>query len=105
MTFGEFVEAEKAVNNPLVIDVEKDVLAKMRKEGFTDAEIYGTTMPKLWNLYLDVVGNYLEEVFSEIAPVIKENPDLIDDPAFKKVQGQLNELLKKLLNQGQDGFK
>ena len=63
MTFREFVEAEKAVSNPLVDGVEKDVLAKMRQEGFSDAEIYGMTMPRLWSLYLDTVGNYLDEVF------------------------------------------
>lgn len=105
MTFREFVEAEKATNNPLVDGVEKDVLAKMRQEGFSDAEIYGMTMPRLWNLYLHVIGNYLDEVFSEIIPVIKENPDLINNPAFKKVQKQLSEALKKLENQERDGFR
>lgn len=105
MTFREFVEAEKTANNPLVNGVERDVLAKMRQEGFTDTEIYDMTMPRLWNLYLDVVGNYLDEVFSEIAPVIKANPDLINNPEFKKVQEQLNELLKKLENQEQDRSK
>ncbi len=104
MTFRQFVEAEKTANNPLVNGVEKDVLEKMRQEGFTDVEIYDMTMPRLWNLYLDIVGNYLDEVFSEIAPVIKANPDLINNPAFKKVQEQLNDLLKKLENQDQNGF-
>ncbi|HLN89611.1 MAG TPA: hypothetical protein VK253_06050, partial [Candidatus Binatia bacterium] len=105
MTFREFVETEKATNNPLVNGVEKDVLEKMRQEGFTEAEIYGMTMPRLWNLYLEVVGNYLDQVFSDIVPVIKENPDLINNPTFKKVQKQLSELLKKLENQDRSGFR
>jgi hypothetical protein len=105
ITFREFVEAEKTANNPLVNGVEKDVLAKMRREGFTKAEIYDMTMPRLWSLYLEVVGNYMEEVFSEITPVIRENPDILNNPAFKKVQEELNELLERLLNQDQDGFR
>ena len=100
MTFREFLKASKAAKNLLIDNVETDMLTKMRQEGFTDEEIYNMLMPKLWNLYLEVIGNYLEKAFSELAPLIEANPNLANHPKLQKLQKQLTESLEKLEKEG-----
>ena len=100
MTFREFIEASKATKNLLIDNVETDMLTKMRQEGFTDEEIYNMLMPKLWNLYLEVIGNYLEKAFSELVPLIEANPNLAKHPTLQKLQKQLTESLEKLEREG-----
>ena len=96
MTFREFLKASKTAKNLLIDNVETDMLTKMRQEGFTDEEIYNMLMPKLWNLYLEVIGNYLEEAFSELVPLIEANPNLANHPILQKLQKQLTESIEKL---------
>jgi hypothetical protein len=86
MTFREFLEASKAAKNFLIDNVETDMLTKMRQEGFTDEEIYNILISKLWNLYLEVIGNYLEKAFSELAPLIEANPNLTKHPTLQKLK-------------------
>ena len=100
ITFREFLEASKAAKNLLIDNVETDMLTKMRQEGFTDEEIYNMLMPKLWNLYLEVIGNYLEKAFSELAPLIEANPNLANHPTLQKLQKQLTESIEKLEKEG-----
>ena len=100
MTFREFLEASKAAKNFLIDNVETDMLTKMRQEGFTDEEIYNMLMPKLWNLYLEVIGNYLEKAFSELVPLIEANPNLANHPTLQKLQKQLTESIEKLEKEG-----
>lgn len=100
MTFREFIEASKAAKNLLIDNVERDMLTKMRQEGFTDEEIYNMLMPKLWNLYLEVIGNYLEKAFSELVPLIEVNPNLANHPTLQKLQKQLTESIEKLEKEG-----
>jgi hypothetical protein len=100
MTFREFIEASKEAKNLLIDNVETDMLAKMRQEGFTDEEIYNMLMPKLWNLYLEVIGNYLEKAFSELVPLIEANPSLAKHPTLMKLQKQLTESIEKLEKEG-----
>jgi hypothetical protein len=100
MTFREFLDASKTAKNLLIDNVETDVLTKMRQEGFTDEEIYNMLMPKLWNLYLEVIGNYLEEAFSELVPLIETNPNLAKHPTLQKLQKQLMESIEKLEKEG-----
>ena len=100
MTFREFIEASKAAKNLLIDNVERDMLTKMRQEGFTDEEIYNMLMPKLWNLYLEVIGNNLEEAFSELVPLIETNPNLAKHPTLQKLQKQLMESIEKLEKEG-----
>lgn len=100
MTFREFIEASKATKNLLIDNVETDMLTKMRQEGFTDEEIYNMLMPKLWNLYLEVIGNYLEKAFSELVPLIEANPNLANHPTLQKLQKQLTESIEKLEKKG-----
>ena len=100
MTFREFLKASKTTKNLLSDNVETDMLTKMRQEGFTDEEIYNMLMPKLWNLYLEVLGNYLEKAFSELVPLIEANPNLAKHPTLQKLQKQLTESLEKLEREG-----
>ena len=100
MTFREFIELSKAAKNLLIDNVETDMLTKMRQEGFTDEEIYNMFMPKLWNLYLEVIGNYLEKAFSELVPLIEANPNLAKHPTLQKLQKQLTESIEKLEKEG-----
>jgi hypothetical protein len=100
MTFREFLEASKAAKNLLIDNVEMDMLTKMRQEGFTAEEIYNMLMPKLWNLYLEVIGNYLEKAFSELVPLIEANPNLAKHPTLQKLQKQLTESMEKLEKEG-----
>lgn len=100
MTFREFLDVSKAGKNFLIDNVETDMLTKMRQEGFTDEEIYNMLMPKLWNLYLEVIGNYLEKAFSELAPLIEANPNLANHPTLQKLQKQLTESIEKLEKEG-----
>jgi len=100
MTFREFLEASKTAKNLLIDNVERDMLTKMRQEGFTDEEIYNMLMPKLWNLYLEVIGNYLEKAFSELVPLIEVNPNLANHPTLQKLQKQLTESIEKLEKEG-----
>ncbi len=100
MTFREFLKASKASKNLLIDNAETDMLTKMRQEGFTDEEIYNMLMPKLWNLYLEVIGNYLEKAFSELAPLIEANPNLANHPTLQKLQKQLTESIEKLEKEG-----
>ena len=100
MTFREFLEASKAAKNLLIDNVETDMLTKMRQEGFTDEEIYNMLMPKLWNFYLEVIGNYLEKAFSELVPLIEANPNLAKHPTLQKLQKQLIESIEKLEKEG-----
>ena len=72
------------------------MLTKMRQEGFTDDDIYNMLMPKLWNLYLQVIGNYLENAFSELVPLIEANPNLGKHPTLQKLQKQLTDSIEKL---------
>jgi hypothetical protein len=100
MTFREFIEASKVAKNLLIDNVETDMLTKMRQEGFTHEEIYNMFMPKLWNLYLEVIGNYLEKAFSELVPLIEANPNLAKHPTLQKLQKQLTESMEKLEKEG-----
>jgi hypothetical protein len=100
MTFKEFLEASKAAKNILIDNVETDMLTKMRQEGFTHEEIYNMFMPKLWNLYLEVIGNYLEKAFSELVPLIEANPNLAKHPTLQKLQKQLTDTIEKLEKEG-----
>jgi hypothetical protein len=100
MTFREFLEASRAAKNLLIDNVETDMLTKMRQEGFTDDDIYNMRMPKLWNLYLEVIGNYLEKAFSELVPLIEENPNLAKHPTLKNLQNQLTQSIEKLEKEG-----
>jgi hypothetical protein len=100
MTFREFIETSKATKNLLIDNIETDMLTKMRQEGFTDEEIYNMLMPKLWNLYLEVIGNYLEKAFSELVPLIEANPNLAKHPTLQKLQKQLTESIEKLEKEG-----
>ena len=100
MTFREFLEASKAAKNLLIDNVETDMLTKMRQEGFTHEEIYNMFMPKLWNLYLEVIGNYLEKAFSELVPLIEANPNLAKHPTLQKLQKQLTDTIEKLEKEG-----
>jgi len=100
ITFREFKEASKATKNLLIDTVETDILTKMHQEGFTDEEIYNMLMPKLWNLYLEVIGNYLEKAFSELVPLIEANPNLAKHPTLQKLQKQLTESIEKLEKKG-----
>ena len=100
MTFREFLAASKTAKNLLIDNVERDMLTKMRQEGFTDEEIYNMLKPKLWNLYLEVIGNYLEKAFSELVPLIEVNPNLANHPTLQKLQKQLTESIEKLEKEG-----
>jgi hypothetical protein len=100
MTFREFIETSKSAKNLLIDNVETDMLTKMRQEGFTDEEIYNMLMPKLWNLFLEVIGNYLENAFSELVPLIEANPNLANHPTLQKLQKQLTESIEKLEKEG-----
>ena len=92
MTFREFIEASEANKNLLIDTVETDMLTKMRQEGFTDEEIYNMLMPKLWNLYLEVIGNYLEKAFSELVPLIEANPNLAKHPTLRNFKNNSRNL-------------
>ena len=99
MTFREFIEARKTVDKALVSEIESDMLSKLRIEGFTDQEVYNMLMPRLWSLYHEVIGNYMEKAFSELAPAIEANPNLANNPALKKLQEKLKESLEELEKQ------
>jgi hypothetical protein len=99
MTFKEFTEAGKTAGNAFVDEIERDMLSNLRIEGFTDQEIYNMLMPRLWGLYLEVIGNCMEKAFSELSPVIEANPSLANHPALKKLQEQLKESLEELEKQ------
>ena len=64
----------------------------MSLEGFSNEEIYNMPMPKLWGLYLEVIGNEIEKTFSQLAPVIMANPNSADLLTLQPLRKQLEVL-------------
>jgi hypothetical protein len=99
MTFREFIDTSRAANNSTINEFEAETLTRMSLEGFSNEEIYNMPMPKLWGLYLEVIGNEIEKTFSQLAPVIMANPNSADlltlQPLQKQLEGSLN-MLEKL---------
>ena len=81
ITFKEFIEEGKAIDNATINEIETDILSRMRLEGFTDEEIYNMPMPKLWDFYLEVMCNYLEESMTKMERLVEANPNLANHPA------------------------
>jgi len=96
MNFKEFIENAKMKNSPNIDAFEIDVISRMNGEGFSTEEIYNMPIPKFYDLYLQVLGNYLEDTFANMAPIIEANPQLADNPTLKSLSKDLKELLEKL---------
>jgi hypothetical protein len=96
MNFKEFVENAKMKNNPTIDAFEIDVISRMNSEGFSTEEIYNMPIPKFYDLYLQVLGNYLEDTFANMAPIIDADPKLADHPTIKTLSKDLRDLLERL---------
>ena len=99
MNFKEFVEEGKATNNPSTANVESEILAKLRKEGLTDKEIYELPMPKAWDLYLAAMINELEKDFSNLALTVEKNPNLYSHPAMQTLYNVIKKASEDLEKQ------
>ena len=73
MTFKEYLDNAKARGLD-VTTIETTITNNMEKEGFTKEQINSMSMEKVWSLWLDVVSNDFNLIFSDIYQKLEQNP-------------------------------
>jgi hypothetical protein len=76
LTLKEFLEkgGERGLDLGIMHVVKNEILESMRKEGFTDEQVYEMKMDTLWPLWIETYSSLAEQYLTELAMTLKNNP-------------------------------
>ena len=76
LTLKEFLEKgeERGLDPGIMHVVKNEVLESMRKEGFTDQQVYEMKMDQLWPLWIETYSRLAEQYLTQLAMTLKNNP-------------------------------
>ena len=101
MTFDEYIKEEKVTNNPTIINIEIEILAKLRREGFTDEQIYALPAVRVLKLYREVFLIEVQKDLSTLDKALEQNPALEHNIKVKEAFEQLKLAAKLLVKDDQ----
>lgn len=99
MSFREFVNEQRGLGNVLVEEMEREIIGRMLVEGFSEEDIYNMPMPRLYGLYLQVLGEVIENEFSRLSADV--NPELASHKKLEDLTKRLKESLEGLEKLGE----
>lgn len=93
MTFKEFIDkaGEKGEH-----EIKPEVLPILKKEGFSEEQIYNMKMGKVWKLYLAAVSDDLTKRFDLTIKRLVQNPAAVHSPMFKAAMKMMEKVTKEL---------
>jgi membrane carboxypeptidase/penicillin-binding protein PbpC len=99
-TFREFLEKAKKESHdlPVIESTKREILQTMRKEGFTDEQIYEMKMERLWKLWIDSYSLLADQYLTQINAILEKDPTKahIVAPYLQNLQKYLEESIREL---------
>jgi len=89
LTFREFIDNAKSTNDPTIAFVEREIMAHMVNDGFTENDVYSLPMKRLWLLYLSIVEKGFQDSLDRMYKVAESNPSAINIEMLNKLRGYL----------------
>ena len=100
MTFREFLEKAKkeSYDLPVIESIKREILQTMRKESFTDEQIYEMQMERLWKLWIDSYSLLADQYLTQINAILEKDPTRahIVAPYLQNLRKYLEESIREL---------